>query len=362
MNSTEIVRRRLHNQRLAGPRLDTPGEVVGWLGAAQSQDFAPAKWSLAERTGGLGDADLDKAFADGAILRTHVLRPTWHFVTPTDIRWLLELTAPRVHALSAYYYRQLGLDEAARERATGLLVGALRGGNQLTRKQLGGLLVDAGIGIEGFRLAYILMQAELEGVICSGAMIGKQHTYALLDERVPEAKPLSTDEALAELTLRYFTSHGPATARDFKWWSSLTMADIKRGLDMNGSRLERAEADGLAYWFAPAPPPAPEPAPTVHLLQAYDEYTVAYSESRHLLNRAGTAIAPPSGRPVYNQVVILDSQVAGFWKRTLARDSVTIAAALFAPLDAAQAAALQAAADQHAAFLGLGSAVVTTQV
>ena len=360
LRSESLARWRMHTLRLEGPRFGAPEEVVGWLGAVQSQDYGPAKWSVGQRTAGTGDADLDRAFADGTILRTHVLRPTWHFVLPAEIRWLLELTGPRVHALNAYYYRQLGLDQEVQEKATALLVGALRGNNQLTRKELAAVVEGAGIVTEGFRLAYILMNAELNGVICSGAPRGKQHTYVLLDERTPPARRLGGDEALAALTLRYFTSHGPATEKDLRWWSSLTAADVAKGLELVAPRLQHEVVDGLTYWFAEPPPPAEAAAPTVHLLQGFDEYLVGYSESKYVLDAAGTARSRILDRSVPNHVLVLDGQVAGHWKRTIKRASVTIEAVLYAPFDDAQAAALQAAADRHGEFLGLPATVVTS--
>jgi hypothetical protein len=360
MDKHDIAHRRLHNLRLSGAPLEAPEDVVGWLGAVQSQDFGPAKWSVAERTGGVGDAAIDRAFADGAILRTHVLRPTWHFVLPADIRWMLALTAPRVHALNAYYYRQLGLDDAVLERCNGLLVGALQGGAQRTRKQLAVTLEGAGVALGGFRLAYLLMNAELGGIVCSGAPRGKQQTYALLEERAPQATSRSRDQALAELTLRYYTSHGPATVKDFGWWSSLTAADIKRGLEMVAARLQHEVVDGVAYWFAGSAPSARPASPTVHLLQGYDEYIVGYSQSKSLLNLAGRSL--PQAGPVFNGVAILDGQVAGHWKRTLNRDTVAFEVALYEPFDDAQAKALQAAADRHGEFLGLTATVATTGI
>jgi hypothetical protein len=358
MDPREISNRRLHSLRLEGPRLPAPDDVVRRLVAVQSQDYGPAKWSLAERTTGVGDAAVDADFAAGVFLRTHVLRPTWHFVLPDDIRWLLELTGPRVHALNRYWYRQAGLDEATLAKATALLAGALQGGNQLTRKQVQALLAEAGITASGPRLAYILMHAELEGVTCSGALAGKQHTYALLEERAPRARRLDRDQALAELTLRYFSGHGPATAKDFGWWSSLTQADIRQGLDAVGPQLERRVVDGQTYWSAPSAPPPPVTSPTVHLLQAYDEYFVGYTGNGVLLDIEGVVPDRPAGRPVYNHVVVLDSQVVGAWKRTLGKGSVLIEVALYAPLDPAQTLALRAAADAHAEFLGVNATVV----
>jgi len=360
MNKEDIARWRLHNLRLAGAALAAPEDVVGWLCAVQSQDFGPAKWSLAQRTGGVGDAAVDRAFADGAIVRTHVLRPTWHFVLPTDIRWMLELTAPRVHALNAYYYRQLGLGEDVFERCNALLADTLQGGVHLTRKQLGATLERAGVALGGFRLGYLLMNAELRGILCSGAPSGRQQTYALLEERAPAAEPRTRDQALAELTVRYYTSHGPATVKDFGWWSSLTAADIKRGLEMAASGLQHEVVDGVAYWFAGSAPSARPASPTVHLLQGYDEYIVGYSQSKSVLNLAGRTLV--QDRPVFNGVAILDGQVAGHWKRTLDRGTVAFEVALYEPFDDAQAKALQAAADRQGEFLGLTATVATTGI
>ena len=360
MHSKDIAQWRMHNLGLSGAPFEAPEDVVHWLGAVQSQDYGPAKWSVGQRADGVGDVAMDRAFADGTILRTHVLRPTWHFVLPADIRWMLELTAPRVRALNAYRHRQLELDATVLQKCTGLLVGVLQGGNPLTREELGAMLRGAGIATKDFRLAHILMDAELNGVICSGPLRGKQHTYSLLDERAPGAKRLTRDEALAELTLRYFTSHGPATPKDFRWWSSLTAADIEKGLEMVAPRLAHEVVDGVAYWFTPSASYPKAASPTVHLLQAYDEYIVGYSQSKYVLDVSGAARSLPRDRGIFNHVVILDSQVAGHWKRTLRKDAVIIEAVLYTLFDDAQTRALQAAADRHGQFLGLTATVVST--
>lgn len=230
-------------------------DVVGWFGGLQSQDYHVAKWALALRLGpGVTDADLDRAFDDGVILRTHVLRPTWHFVAPGDLRWLLELTAPRIHALNTYAYRLGELDGPLLRRTTDLIADAVADGNHLTRTEIAALLARHGITAAGFRLGYILIHAELERMICSGPLRGKQHTYALLEERVPRAASLERDAALAELVRRFFTSHGPATTKDLAWWSSLTRADIATGLSLAGDALESTDVDGSTFWSAPETP------------------------------------------------------------------------------------------------------------
>lgn len=347
----------MHNQRLAGNPLAAPEEVVGWLGCVQSQDYGPAKWSVGERTASATDAALDQAFAAGTLLRTHVLRPTWHFVLPADIRWIQQLTAPRVHAQNAYYYRQTGLEDlGVRDKARRLITDALRGGNMLTRKEIETALHAGGITVKGLGMAYVLMDAELDCIVGSGPLKGRQQTYALFGERVPDAPPRSRDEALGELALRYFRSRGPATAKDMRFWSSLTLADIQRGIEIAGDGLVREEVDGLTFWSAPGDAPAPEPSPTVHLLQGLDEYFVGYGETREYCDRS---VARPSrvDRSIYNGAVILDTQLAGHWKRTVTRRAVTFTVALRTAFDDAQMHALQAAADAHGGFLGLPASV-----
>lgn len=356
--NTGIAQRRLHNTGLTGGGFERPEQVVRWFGAVQAQDYGPAKWSLGQRCKGLVDDDVERAFAQGHILRTHILRPTWHFVVPEDIHWMLELTAPRVHARNARRYRELGLDESTLAKSTAVMVDALRGGRQLVRGELAGALLDAGIDTGGQRLAYLVMNAELNAVICSGAPSGKQHTYALLDERAP-AGGRGRDDALVELTLRYFTSHGPATVNDFAWWSSLTVADVRTGLELAGPRLLSEVIDGLTYWAAAdAEPPVLPSAPHVLLVQAYDEYVVAVRESRHLLDASGLARSQRWDRPVFTGIVLLDGQIAGHWKRTVGKDAVAIETYLYRPFDAAQGSALRSAAAAYGEFLGLPVAVL----
>jgi Winged helix DNA-binding domain len=352
MRSGELAHRRLRSQRLSGDGCASPEEVVGCLVAVQSQDYTPAKWSLGQRSAGTGDDAVQAAFARGDLLRTHVLRPTWHFVAPSDIRWLLELTGPRVHLQNGTMYRQRGLDAATRARSEAVLCEALQDGEHRTRKELGEALAAAGFETEGFRLAYHLMSAELNGVVCSGAPRGKQHTYALLEKRAPHARRLDPDEALAELTLRYFSGHGPATVKDLRWWSSLTVTDIRRGLELVGAKLERTEIDGVPYWSLGEPAPGP-PAPRAQLLQTYDEYVVGYSESRLVLDASGELRALMRDEASFTALAVLDGTAVGRWRRTLRKDAVEIELRHHMPLDEAGVDALREAAARHGEFLGL---------
>ena len=191
-----------------------------------------------------------------AILRTHLLRPTWHFITPADIRWVWSLTAPRVQAANTYMYRKLGLDNAAFRRSNDTLLRALQGGQHLTREELRDVLHATGVPAAGeFRMGYLMMRAELDGILCSRPRRGNQFTYALLDERVPPNAALNREEALASLAHRFFSSRGPASVQDFAKWSGVTATDAKKSLEAVKERLDSETADGKTYWFAPSTKP-----------------------------------------------------------------------------------------------------------
>jgi len=346
----ELVRQRLLSQHLAGTLFDKPEEAVSWLGAVQAQDYTGAKWSVAQRTNGVRDSTLDRALAGGTILRTHILRPTWHFVVAADIRWMLTLTAPHVHARNALYYRRLGLEASVFRKIQRVLRRALEGGNQLTRSELQEVLQQARLSQpedDRLRLAYIMMFAELEGWICSGARRGMQHTYALLEERVPQTRPLGRDEALAELARRYFTGHGPASLKDFRAWSGLSAGDAAAGLEMARSQLERAVVQGEAYWLSPMAAGRTPLSPRAHLLPTYDEYTIAYREHHAVLDpRHLQQVWAANG-----MVILVDGRVAGTWRRTFQKTSVTVSLRLFTPPTTVQRRAIEAAARRYGDFL-----------
>lgn len=347
-----IVHRRIHRQGLAGHPFETPSQVVGWLGAMQAQEYAEAKWSIAERTHACTDADVEEAFDRGQILRTHVLRPTWHFVTPADIRWLLRLTAPRVHLANRYWYKQSGLDDAVLARSQAVLRKALEAGEPLLRKELAEALTRAGVEeAKGLRLGYITIHAELEGLICSGPRRGRQHTYMLLDDRVPESEELPREQALAALTLRYFASHGPATVADFSWWSGLTVAHAKAGLEAVGDQLAiEKDGDGTP-WFSSPPSETEGPALGAFLIPMFDELGIAYKDLRMVLAEQ------PQREGLLERPIVIDGETVGSWKRTLTERSATIHATLFTSLSKGQAVALDAVVERFGAFTGLPAAL-----
>ena len=350
----DIARRRLVSQHLIRPSLTDPAEVVRILGAVQAQDYGGAKWALGMRTRDATDASIERAFAEGSIIRTHVLRPTWHFVTAADIRWMLALTGPRVKATMAYYDRKLELDDALFRRSNAAIVRALRDGKQLTRAELAQVIRAAGIDVTGSqRLAHMLLRPELDGIICSGARRGKQFTYALLDERVPAAPVMSRDEALLELAMRYFTTRGPARANDFSWWSGLTVTDAKRGIEMAGVALEPEVIDDRTYWSAPSARPPAWRSPKAFLLPNYDEFFIGLKDRSAIGKRLDSAKLVTGGDALIAYVVAVDGQLVGGWKRTLTRDSVSIELRLLTRLTQAEQRALAEAAQRHGEFLGV---------
>ncbi len=348
-----FARRRMRAQRLWGTGCERPEEVLQVLAAVQSQEFALARWSLAQRTRKAEAAAIDRAFAEGAILRTHVLRPTWHFVLAADIRWMLDLSGPHVQARNAHRYRQLELDGKLLARSNAIVAAALEGGRQLTRKELGAALERAGIAAAGSRLGHLMMHAELDAVVCSGAMRGKQHTYALLDERAPAAPTVDREKALAELARRYFTSRGPATIKDFLWWSGLPAREGRAGLHLVEPELESAVVEDRTYWFAPPAPGAARGRQSADLVQAFDEYIVSYRESRDVLNAEVADAAIPSGRELFMHVVLLDGQLIGRWRPVRTSSSVVVEMSLARSLDRAGSRALDAGVERYGRFLGL---------
>jgi hypothetical protein len=343
----------MHHSRLTGAGFTSPAEAVGWHLAMQSQDYGPAKWSVGQRSKGVSDEDLDDALADGSIIRTHVLRPTWHFVSRDDFRWLLTLSGPRVQRWNARRYRELGLDARSRARAEKLIVSALEGGNRLTRKEIGTILDDARFDRSGQRLPYILSHCELEAVIASGGLAGKQQTYALIDERVPAGGRFDRDDALVELVRRYLTSHGPASVKDMSWWSGLTMTDLRKALGDLGDEVASESVEGIDLWSIASADSRLPAARGVHLLQTYDELVVGYTESRFLGDPGAERARAAYGDRTYpSGGLLLNGRIGGHWRRTLERDAVRVEVHLYENPASATTQAVRSVANKLGRFLG----------
>jgi hypothetical protein len=289
---------------------------------------------------------VDTAFDEGRILRTHVLRPTWHYVARDDLRWLMALSGPVVDAGNARRYRELELDARTRARATDVIVEAVTEG-PLTRQELVEVLRRGGIAADGQRMPHLLMHAELHAAICSGPLRGRQQTYVAFDERVPPAMGPTGDDALAELARRYVTTRGPVTARDFGWWSGLRAADVHRALAAVDS-LESAVVDGRTYWFGERRRPLR--GTKVDLVQCYDEVIISYTESRDVLAGPDVSFPVPLHVDGYTHVVLLDGRLLGHWRVVRQRGAEVVETRLARAVTDEEAAAVEKATTHYLDF------------
>lgn len=350
MTIDSVVTRRLASQRLTRAGFRRPADVVAWFGAVQAQEFEPAKWGIGLRMADAAtSADIASAFDAGQILRTHVMRPTWHFVAQADIRWLVELTGPRVLRSLAVYDRQLELDARTVTRGLAVIERALSGRTYLTRAELADHLARAGLAMKGQRLAHMAAHAELGGLICSGPRRGRQSTYALLAERAPDAQALPPDEALATLARRFLQSHGPATLRDFVWWSGLLTADARRAFEIVCAKAE--VLDGLSYWTIGPGPGGRLRDRAVHLLPVYDEYVVAYRDRVAVPHGPSAVQTPGQGSIVFQHAVVVDGRIAGTWRVQPRARRATIRVAPLARLTRADREGIDRAAGRYARFV-----------
>ena len=359
MNAEDIIPLRLQNQHLTNPNFTSPEEVVAHFGAVQCQDFAAAKWSVGLRMRQATDEIVERAFNEGKILRTHVMRPTWHFVMPEDIRWMLELTAPRVKRILAPYDRKLDIDTQFLARCRKLIGQALEDRKHLARAELGQYLGSHGIEASGQRLGHIMSYMELDALVCSGPRRGKQMTYALLEERVPKVKTITREQALAKLALKYFTSHGPAQLKDFTWWSGLSSRDAAEGVELAKPELGSDIVEGKIYYFKPLSKAPRRKTPLALLMSIYDEYTIAYKDRTALSEgREKDVETMLSMGNALTAVIIINGKVAGTWKRTLTKNGIAVHLSPFRTLNSVEAEALTAEIDRYGKFLNTPAAMV----
>jgi hypothetical protein len=351
----DLARWRLHTQLLAAPRGDAE-HVVRSLLAVQAENPSQSAWAVATRTESARSGDLAEALASGRVLRTHVLRSTWHYVPAEDVRWLQELTSPRVLPTYEHQLRRLG------DRVTALAAAveaALAEASPLTRAEIATSLAErgeplTGEPLTGQPLGLLMAWLEVHNRVTSGAPRDGEHTYVLFDERVPAPRRLDRDEGLAELALRYFTSHGPATERDLMYWATLLVTDVRRGIAAAGDRLESFEHDGRTFWRAAGETPDSEErsaaAPSAHLLQVLDEMYRGYQDSRWVLDAAGLV---PRGREATIGMALVDGQLLAGMRRAVTPTAVVFTLHPHRALRARERAAIQDAAARYAAYLGL---------
>lgn len=356
MTNRSIALARLGNSRLVGPPLATAGDAVRWFGAVQSQDIVGAFWALAQRMpAGTTIEDVGAVFDTGEIVRTHALRPTWHFLAPEELRWIQALTGPRVRQANASLNRRaLHLTDADFGTAIDVIRRTLRGGRTAVRDDFRAPLATTGVPVaDPIVLAYLAMEAELTAVICSGPRLGTQATtYALVDERIPPAPERDRDSGLRDLTVRYFTSHGPALVHDMSWWSGLTITDVRRGIELAGDVLETRELDGKRYVAGRSGfQPADVPRPHVLMLSNYDEAVGLYTDYSPMFDE-GLPRARTVADVLGAHIVVRDGVVVGGWRRAFRGRRAIATVTLLIGLTRAERRALESEAERWARFLG----------
>ena len=348
MKDNYLATKRIYNQQIITPQFSQPEDVVNYMVAMQAQDYAGAKWAIGLRMPNAKNDKIEQAINEGKILRTHLLRPTWHFVTPADIRWVLTLTAPRIHAVNAATYKKFELNDKLFAKSNDILAKALQGNKQLARPNIERLLAQAGIATNDLRLTILLMRAELDQVICSGAREGKQFTYALLDDRAPLTSPLNHEEALTKLAAGYFNSRGPATIHDFAYWAGLTITDARIGLENAKSQLVDEIIDGKTYWMPHNNELKVQQKNKAYLLPMYDEFAIAYKDRNVIVN---SLYLKQAMYVIFDAAIVVDKQVVGTWRRTIKKNHADVTLNLFGKLNKTQTTAVETASKKYQKFL-----------
>ncbi len=357
MKAREIGPLRLAAQGISTPRGSTPATVVAALGAMQAQDYLGALWSIGLRLTDATEVDVEKAIADRSLVRTWPMRGTLHFVAAADVRWMLKLLTPRVVAGSAGRHRQLELDDAVFRRSTKVLVRALKGGQVRTREHLFSALERNGIKPTGQRGIHILSKLAQEGVLCFGPREGKQFTFVLLDEWLPETCQLDRDDAIVEIARRYFTSHGPATLTDFAGWTGLKITEGRKGLEAISGELVKESGQGVEYWMPESLARTASPkSNAVHLLPGFDEFLLGYKDRSAVVPKEHLDKIVPGGNGMFMPTLVRKGQVTGLWRRVLKATSVEVSFMPFGELTSADSRAAEKAAGRYRRFLGLGCA------
>jgi hypothetical protein len=359
MNLQDIAILRLANQRIAGAGFLTAKDTIGWMGAMQAQDLAMAKWAVGIRTVDSTEQSIEEAINAGEILRTHLLRPTLHLVSAENNRWMLELSAPQIKSALKSRNNELGLTGEIVAKSNRIIENALKSDSHLTREELMAELVRGGINADNNRGYHLILFAELDGLICSGRLVGKNLTYSLMDQRTPKIKHWTRDESLVRLAGLYFSSRGPATLQDFIWWARLSTIDAKRALEMAGPELDQETVDSQVYWFSKFQSNPIISPDEVYLLPAFDEYIICYADrTASLLQKDFNKAVSSNG--IFRPVIVVNGRVIGIWKKEIKKDKLIVKPNFFASPDKSIVSKIENAANRYGSFFGKKTEVDST--
>lgn len=330
MNSDQIVALRLSNQQLINSKFTTPQMLVSHFGAIQAQNYEMAKYAIGLRISAK-EKIIDNAVNKVDIIRTHVLRPTWHFVSTKDIRWMLELTAPHVKKLNSPLCKKLELDGSILTQCYSIIEKMLEKDLQISRDEIMLELNANNICTKDTRSSLIMMNAELDGIVCNGKMNGKQHTYALFDRQIPISKPITKEKALAKLGAIYFSSHGPATLEDYCWWSGLSVTNAKLSIELIKTDFQSIKTNNQTYWFKDNLQFQKENDSSAHFLPAFDEFLISYrSRTASISIEKQAQVFTKNG--LFKPTIILNGKVIGIWNRSIKKEKVIIETTFLEPV------------------------------
>ena len=358
MNIVDIPYLRLYNQQIIGSKFRTPKEIVSWMGAIQAQDFGMSKWAVGVRLNGATEQTVASAIDNGDIIRTHLMRPTWHLTVAEDVYWMLELTTPQIKGVMKFRDKVLELDPTVYEKTNFIIANALQGGKHLSREELSGEFQMANIPTDYNKVSHYLMRAEIDELVCSGRTINNKSTFALLSERVPQVQRFSREESASKLALSYFLSHGPATLQDFIWWSGLPISLSRHALESIKSKLVSEKIENQTFWFSDSLSiPAPDKN-TVFLLPAYDEFTISYRDrtASLTLDMHRKAI---SSNGIFRPIIVINGEVGGLWRKTTQKDNIRLEINLFQPVGNSIKEQIEEAVAQYGSYLNRKIEVVT---
>ena len=319
---------RLQSQQLVNQRFTDPASLVEWMGAIQAQDYNMAKWAIGCRLISSTDQMIEDAFNRGDILRTHVMRPTWHFVTKEDIRWMAELSSKKIISAWKSYNKKYNADEKEFMKYVELIGKFLEGNRHLTREEIKQELEKKGVIITPHEVNHYLMHAEALGIVCSGIIKNKKHTYALLDERIPKTENITKEDALFRIATKYFRSHSPATIDDFMWWSGLSTSNAKNAIDSIKSNLITETYDNKQLYIYDSSIYSKTLNESYQLLPSFDEYLISYRYRYHVLDLEHYSKAFNNFGTFY-PVLAHNGNIVGNWKKEIKKNDITLNTELF---------------------------------
>lgn len=323
MKKADITFIRMANQQISSRKFKSVKELVGYMGAFQAQDYPMSKWAIGLRLEDATEQTINNAIDKGEIIRTHILRPTWHFVSTDDISWMLKLTASKIRTSMSSRNKELELTEAVFKKSNKIIISALSGNNHLTREEIVALLNKAKIKTDNNRASHLLAEAELTGIICGGKSKRNKHTYALLEERVPIDIKMTMDGAASKLAGIYFKSHGPASVQDFSWWSGLNLNTAKKALEMIKHELVSFNSDTLTYWYSGILIENKDKKESVYLLPTYDEYMISYRDrTAVIIDEDHRKVISNNG--IFRALIVVNGKITGTWRRMITKDKVML--------------------------------------